>query len=40
LDAILQRKLRQQRDEFLPGMDYIGKWGYQVDDSGTVPYTN
>ena len=40
LDAILQRKLRQQEDEFLPGMDYIDKWGYQVDENGTVPYTN
>ena len=39
LEKRLQKKLDQQRDEFLPGMDYINKWGYCVDENGTVPYT-
>jgi arylsulfatase A-like enzyme len=38
LDAILQQKLRQSGDEFLPGRVYIEKWGYRVDKKGTVPY--
>lgn len=40
LEATLTRKLKEQGDEFLPGADYIKKWGYQVDASGTAPYTN
>ena len=39
LDAQLQRKLRANGDEFLPGGDYIAKWGWKVDARGTVPYT-
>ena len=39
LDALLRRKLRDTRDDFLPGADYIAKWGYHVDANGTVPYT-
>jgi len=39
LDALLQRKLAEQHDEFRPGADYIAKWGYKVDARGTVPYT-
>lgn len=37
-DALLRRKLAEQHDEFLPGADYIAKWGYKVDARGTVPY--
>jgi len=40
LDAILNRKLREAGDEFLPGSEYIKKWGYKVNASGTVPYKN
>ena len=40
LDDSLQKKLDSRVDEFLPGMDYIEKWGYRVDETGTVPYTN
>jgi arylsulfatase A-like enzyme len=40
LDAILSKKLKDTKDEFLPGWDYIKKWGYEVDESGTVRYTN
>ena len=38
LEATLDRKLRETGDEFLPGWDYIRKWGYVADESGTVPY--
>ena len=40
LDQTLDRTLASQNDEFLPGMDYIDQWGYAVDETGTVPYTN
>ncbi len=39
LDHVLTRKLRIAGDQFLPGDDYVRKWGYRVDASGTVPYT-
>jgi len=39
LDAWLQRKLDAMNDEFLTGMDYIQKWGYPVNENGTVPYS-
>lgn len=38
LDRLLDEKLAQTRDEFLPARDYIARWGYPVDESGTVPY--
>ena len=38
LDAILQRKLTEAHDQFLPADDYIRKWGYHVKEDGTVPY--
>lgn len=37
-DALLSRKLAEQHDEFLPGGDYVAKWGYKVDATGTIPY--
>ena len=37
LDALLRKKLAEQRDEFRPGADYIAQWGYKVDARGTVP---
>ena len=40
LDALLTRKLAETHDEFLTGGDYIKKWGYEVNESGTVRYTN
>lgn len=39
LDALLDRKLAQTNDEFLPAEAYIEQWGYTVDETGTVPYT-
>jgi arylsulfatase A-like enzyme len=38
LDVRLQRRLDARGDKFLPGMEYIRKWGYTVDAEGTVPY--
>jgi arylsulfatase A-like enzyme len=39
LDERLQKKLESRQDKFLSGADYIAKWGYRVDETGTVPYT-
>jgi arylsulfatase A-like enzyme len=39
LEALLRRKLQSTHDDFLPAWDYIRKWNYQVDASGTVPYS-
>ena len=39
LDSLLQRKLENIGDEFLASDEYIKKWGYDVDDTGTVGYT-
>ncbi len=38
LEAQLQRKLDQRGDAFLPGAAYIEKWGYPLDETGTVPF--
>jgi len=38
LEDELNRKLREQHDTFECGEAYIKKWGYQVDETGTVPY--
>jgi arylsulfatase A-like enzyme len=40
LEATLAQKLKDTHDEFLAGGEYIKKWAYEVDDSGTVRYTN
>jgi arylsulfatase A-like enzyme len=40
LDALLSKRLKETNDAFLSGPDYITKWGYEVDASGTVRYTN
>ena len=39
LDALLDRKLDQTGDKFLPAQAYLDQWGYPVDETGTVPYT-
>jgi arylsulfatase A-like enzyme len=31
MEAILQRKLKETRDEFLPADDYMAKWNYRYD---------
>lgn len=40
LEETLARRLKQTRDDFRSGWDYIEQWGYTVDASGTIPYTN
>ena len=37
LDALLSQRLKSAGDEFLPAAHYIGKWGYRVDATGTLP---
>jgi arylsulfatase A-like enzyme len=39
LEAELNRKLAAARDEFRPGAEYLAKWNYRVDATGTMPYT-
>ena len=39
LDAQLQRKLKANGDDFLPGSKYLSQWGYKVDTHGTMPYS-
>lgn len=39
LDKALKQKLSETNDKFLPGNEYIEKWGYVVDETGTIPYT-
>ncbi len=38
LDEKLGRLLAHTRDEFRPANEYIDRWGYPTDDTGTVPY--
>ena len=38
LDALLQRELDAIGDDFREGMYYIEKWGYPLDNTGTVPF--
>jgi arylsulfatase A-like enzyme len=40
LDTLLKDKLTGLDDEFLPGDAYIEKWGYKVNERGTVEYVN
>ena len=37
-EATLTRKLKEAGDKFLPATAYIDKWGYVVNENGTVPY--
>jgi arylsulfatase A-like enzyme len=39
LDGQLSQLLKKCNDQFLPGKEYIKKWGYVLDNTGTVPYT-
>ncbi|WP_430427077.1 sulfatase family protein [Maribacter litoralis] len=40
MEKILSERLKATGDEFLPGLNYIKKWGYPIDKTGTVPYTH
>lgn len=37
-DNLLTQKLKETNDDFLPGEDYIEMWGYEVDETGTIPW--
>ncbi len=39
LEQQLQGKLKETNDAFLPGGEYVAKWGYKTAANGTVPYT-
>jgi arylsulfatase A-like enzyme len=39
LNITLQRILKERKDEFLSGRDYLAKWGYEAGNDGAVPYT-
>ncbi len=38
LDDELDQLLERHDDEFLPGMVYVERWGYELDETGTVPF--
>ncbi len=38
LDRVLTDMLNDRNDQFLSGENYIEKWGYPIDETGTVPY--
>lgn len=38
LEQRLKRTLSAIGDEFLPGGEYVRRWGYQTDKDGTAPY--
>lgn len=38
LEKLLQKTLKERNDEFRPGMEYVKKWNYFVDETGTIPY--
>jgi arylsulfatase A-like enzyme len=39
LDSRLNEELKRRQDDFLPGREYIQRWGYHTDATGTVPIT-
>lgn len=39
MNGLLTEKLKATGDQFLPGMEYVDKWGYTVDDTETIPYS-
>lgn len=38
LEEFLEKLLAQTKDQFRPANEYIEKWGYPIDENGTVPY--
>jgi arylsulfatase A-like enzyme len=39
LELALNQELKKRNDSFLPGLEYIKKWNYLIDETETVPYT-
>jgi arylsulfatase A-like enzyme len=40
LDGLLEEMLKSLGDEFLPGAEYMRRWGYRADQTGTVAFTD
>ena len=40
LDAELARRLAERSDEFEAGIEYIARWGYEVDEYNAVRFTD
>jgi hypothetical protein len=38
LEVKLSHLLAQNNDQFLPGLNYVEKWNYVIDETGTIPY--
>jgi len=38
LEKKLMSLLKERHDDFLPGIEYIKKWHYTIDETETVPY--
>jgi arylsulfatase A-like enzyme len=38
LNNDLNKELKKRKDDFLPGIEYVNKWNYVIDDTETVPY--
>ena len=38
LNKRLNKVLKERKDKFLPGLEYVRKWGYVIDETETVPY--
>ncbi len=39
MDALLQDMLNERGDRFQHGDELIAQWGYEVDETGTIPYS-
>jgi hypothetical protein len=37
-DSLLEQELIETKDQFLSGLEYVKKWNYELDETGTVPY--
>ncbi|MGS0524269.1 hypothetical protein ACU8V7_02795 [Zobellia nedashkovskayae] len=40
MEKLLSQRLKETGDEFLPGLEYVKKGAYTLDETGIVPYTN
>ncbi len=38
MDALLEREMSRRGDALLPARHYLDRYGYEVDESGAVPY--
>lgn len=38
LEKQLRESLKVRKDEFMPGLEYVKKWNYVLDETETIPY--